>query len=177
MTVSEVTPDPGVPIPKTWFWLKRQAQYQIRRLTYVGAGLAGLGVFATAIGASVFPQHVVIRSLFVSAAFATAVCLALSWEACNRMIDEVDRDYGDKLGALSDKSFPRRIQRWYLAALAGIVVTSIILLIGSWMDVGHRTPSCVTGGYNSSRRYQGTYQPPGNSAPHNRPFDTLCRDT
>lgn len=151
MTDAAVTPDNGVLISETWFWLKRRAQYQIRRLTYVGAGLAGLGVFASATGPSIFGQHVLIPALFLSAAFATGACLAVSWEACNRLIDEVDRDHGSELGARSDRAFPRRIQGWYLAGVAGLVVTSITLLVGSWMAVGGGTPACTRVSHSSSR--------------------------
>ncbi|MBT2443089.1 hypothetical protein J7E93_23895 [Streptomyces sp. ISL-36] len=76
----------------TWEWLQQQAHYQTRRIAYMGAGLAGLGLFGAGdMTADMFNQQPWLRLAFLVLALATAASLGLAWEPCQRTIAEVQR--------------------------------------------------------------------------------------
>lgn len=114
----------------TWGHLKNQAEYEIKRITYMGAGLAGLGLFGAGdLGASVFRDAGVLRFAFLTCAFLTAACLALAWEPCQRARAEVVRDHSHELDAdRGAKELPERIDMYRRRASILLMATAALLL-------------------------------------------------
>jgi hypothetical protein len=123
----------GVEFKDSWLHLRSQSQYQIRRIAYISAGLGGLGVIGAATAVRLFDEHILLRAIFLSSAFLTAACLALSWERCQRLAAEVERDHWSELGAKADIPFPKSAQVWYLAGFVGLGITAGILVFGAWV--------------------------------------------
>lgn len=114
----------------TWGHLKNQADYEITRLTYMGAGLAGLGLFGAGdLADSVFRDHGVLRFAFLACAFLTAACLALGWEASLRIRAEVVRDHGHELDAdRGARELPEKITLYRRRAATLLVATAALFL-------------------------------------------------
>ncbi|MGY4954764.1 hypothetical protein [Streptomyces nigrescens] len=114
----------------TWGHLKNQADFEITRLTYMGAGLAGLGLFGAGdLASSIFRDQGVLRFAFLACAFLTAACLALAWESSQRIRAEVVRDHSHELDASRGaKELPEKIRLYRRRATFLLVATAALFL-------------------------------------------------
>jgi hypothetical protein len=125
-------PPPTGPVATTWAWRREQAQYQLRRVAYVGGGLAGLGLYGAGdMGANIFAEVQWLRALFVAAALATAAVLGLAWEKSSRFIAEIERDHGQHLHEQSTRELPRTVQQRLNQAVGLLLVTALVLVVAS----------------------------------------------
>jgi hypothetical protein len=125
-------PPPSEPAGTTWAWRKEQAQYQLRRVAYVGGGLAGLGLYGAGdMGANIFAEVQWLRAVFVVTAMATAALLALAWERSSRFIAEVERDHGEPMSEPSTRELPNDVQAKLNYAVGLLLVTALVLVVAS----------------------------------------------
>ena len=111
----------------TWTRRKEQAQYQLRRIAYVGGGLAGLGLYGAGdMGANIFAEVQWLRALFIVTAFAAAALLALAWEKCSRFIGEIERDHGQHMDTQSTKELPGTVQLQLTNAVGLLLATALV---------------------------------------------------
>lgn len=131
----------GGPRAKTWEWQKERAEYEARRITYLGGGLAGLGLFGAGdMGATIFSEVQWLRAAFVVTAFASAACLGLGWEAARRFAAMIQRDHGDHLNLTSTWEMPTR-SLWYMRLAWILLLISGLIFVAAAIWAAIR-PDC-----------------------------------
>jgi hypothetical protein len=120
--------------PSSWRWLQRQAEYQSKRITYLGAALAGLGLFGAGdMAAGIFNQTPWLRLAFLVLALATAASLGLAWEPCQRTIAEVDRDHSHELDRQRTHNLPSAAHGWFrVASLLLFFAAAVLVAAAVW---------------------------------------------
>jgi hypothetical protein len=128
---SDPTPDRGSPRPGpgTWGWLKEQARYESRRITYLGGGLAGLIVLGT--GDVGFDEVQWLRAAFVVTVLLAGAGLGLAWEKSIRLVAEIDRDHGQELHEQTTEILPWPLRRNMRVAVLMLVLAAAIVLVAS----------------------------------------------
>ncbi|MET7606370.1 hypothetical protein [Streptomyces avermitilis] len=120
--------------PNSWRWLQRQAQYQIQRIAYLGAGLAGLaglGLFgAGSLAASVFDKAAWLRLAFLVLSLGSAASLGMAWEPCIRTVSEVERDHGLHLDDTRTRELPCAATGWFKTAFL-LLLSAAGVLVGA----------------------------------------------
>jgi hypothetical protein len=130
--MSDPKPPPSMPASKTWTWRKEQARYQLRRVAYVGGGLAGLGLYGAGdMGANIFAEVQWLRAVFVVTALASAALLALAWEKCSRFIAEIERDHGEHMEDESTRELPNSVQNQLNNAIGLLLLTALVLVVAA----------------------------------------------